>query len=60
MKIYEFKRAPNPKRVQMFLVEKNIDVEYVQDGFLSGVLYLHESGSNYDLINIHLKQNQER
>ena len=22
MKIYEFKRAPNPKRVQMFLAEK--------------------------------------
>ena len=30
MKIYEFKRAPNPRRVQMFLVEKNIQVEYVQ------------------------------
>ena len=30
MKIYEFKRAPNPRRVQMFLAEKNIQVEYVQ------------------------------
>ena len=30
MKIYEFRRAPNPRRVQMFLIEKNIDVEYVQ------------------------------
>ena len=30
MKIYEFRRAPNPRRVQMFLAEKNIDVEYVQ------------------------------
>ena len=30
MKIYEFKRAPNPRRVQMFLAEKNIQVECVQ------------------------------
>jgi glutathione S-transferase len=30
MKIYEYRRAPNPRRVQMFLVEKNINVEYVQ------------------------------
>ena len=36
MKIYEFKRAPNPKRVQMFLVEKKIDVEYVQVNVRAG------------------------
>ena len=36
MKIYEFKRAPNPRRVQMFLVEKNIDVEYVQVNVRNG------------------------
>ena len=36
MKIYEFKRAPNPRRVQMFLAEKNIDVEYVQVNVRNG------------------------
>ena len=36
MKLYEFKRAPNPRRVQMFLVEKKIDVEYVQVNVRAG------------------------
>ena len=36
MKIYEFRRAPNPRRVQMFLTEKNIDVEYVQVNVRNG------------------------
>ena len=36
MKIYEFRRAPNPRRVQMFLVEKNINVEYVQVNVRTG------------------------
>ena len=36
MKIYEFRRAPNPRRVQMFLAEKNIDVEYVQVNVRNG------------------------
>lgn len=36
MKIYEFRRAPNPRRVQMFLVEKNIDIEYVQVNVRNG------------------------
>ena len=30
MKIYEFRRAPNPRRVQMFLAEKKIEIEYIQ------------------------------
>jgi glutathione S-transferase len=30
MKIYETRTAPNPRRVRIFLAEKNIDVEYVQ------------------------------
>ncbi len=30
MKIYEYKIAPNPLRVQMFLSEKDINVETVQ------------------------------
>ncbi len=36
MKIYEFRRAPNPRRVQMFLAEKNINVEYVQVNVRNG------------------------
>lgn len=36
MKIYEFRRAPNPRRVQMFLVEKNIDIEYIQVNVRNG------------------------
>ena len=31
MKIYEMKIAPNPRRVRMFLAEKNIsNIEYVE------------------------------
>ena len=30
MKIYEYKIAPNPLRVQMFLSEKDINVETIQ------------------------------
>jgi glutathione S-transferase len=30
MKIYETSTAPNPRRVRIFLAEKQIDVEYVQ------------------------------
>jgi len=30
MKIYEYKAFPHPRRVRMFLVEKNINAEYVQ------------------------------
>ena len=26
MKIYDWRLAPNPKRLRMFLVEKNIDI----------------------------------
>jgi len=47
MKIYEFKRAPNPKRVQMFLAEKKIDIEYVQVNVRSG----ENRESNYLSIN---------
>ncbi len=36
MKIYEFRRAPNPRRVQMFLAEKKIDIEYVQVNVRAG------------------------
>ena len=47
MRIYEFKRAPNPKRVQMFLAEKKIDIEYVQVNVRSG----ENRESNYLSIN---------
>ena len=47
MRIYEFKRAPNPKRVQMFLSEKKIDIEYVQVNVRSG----ENRESNYLSIN---------
>lgn len=30
MKIYETKSAPNPRRVRMFLAEKNIEMDFVQ------------------------------
>ena len=30
MKLYEFKAAPNPRRVRIFLAEKGIDVPTVQ------------------------------
>ena len=30
MKIYETQSAPNPRRVRMFLAEKNIEMDYVQ------------------------------
>lgn len=30
MKIYEMKQAPNPRRVRIFLAEKNIPMEYVE------------------------------
>lgn len=36
MKIYEMKVALNPRRVRIFLAEKNIDVEYVQVDLLKG------------------------
>ena len=36
MKIYEYKIAPNPLRVQMFLAEKEINVETVQVDVRSG------------------------
>ncbi len=34
MKIHEEKRAPNPRRVRVFLAEKGIDVEYQQVNIL--------------------------
>jgi glutathione S-transferase len=36
MKIYEAKTAPNPRRVRIFLSEKNIDMEYVQVDIAAG------------------------
>ena len=36
MKIYEEKRAPNPRRVRVFLAEKGIDVEYQQVSIMEG------------------------
>jgi len=34
MKIYEAKRAPNPRRVRVFLAEKGLDIEFVQISLL--------------------------
>lgn len=39
MKLYEYKQAPNPRRVRMFLAEKGIDtsmIEFVQVDILAG------------------------
>ena len=36
MKIYDTQTAPTPRRVRMFLAEKNIDMEYVQVDLLKG------------------------
>ena len=36
MKLYEYKAAPNPLRVQMFLVEKDINVDTIQIDVRSG------------------------
>lgn len=36
MKIYETRTAPNPRRVRIFLAEKNIPMEYVQLDLLKG------------------------
>jgi len=36
MKIYEENRAPNPRRVRVFLAEKGIDVEFQQVSILDG------------------------
>ncbi|WP_333563125.1 hypothetical protein [Aeromonas sp. QDB59] len=30
MKVYELRRAPNARRVRMFLAEKGIEMEYQQ------------------------------
>jgi glutathione S-transferase len=30
MKLYDFKRAPNPRRVRMFLAEKGLEIETIQ------------------------------
>ena len=36
MKIYEMNRAPNPRRVRMFLAEKGIPMEYVEIDLAKG------------------------
>ncbi len=36
MKIYEEKRAPNPRRVRVFLAEKGLDIEFQQINLLDG------------------------
>lgn len=36
MKIYEEKRAPNPRRVRVFLAEKGLDIEFEQISLLEG------------------------
>jgi glutathione S-transferase len=36
MKIYDFKMAPNPRRVRIFLAEKGIDIYYEQVDLTSG------------------------
>jgi glutathione S-transferase len=36
MKIYEEKRAPNPRRVRVFLAEKGVDIEFEQVSLMEG------------------------
>ncbi len=36
MKIYEEKRAPNPRRVRVFLAEKGVEVEFEQVNIMEG------------------------
>src|SRR5690242_17051444 len=36
MKIYDFKMAPNPRRVRIFVAEKGADVTYVQVDLFAG------------------------
>ena len=36
MKIYQTHKAPNPRRVRMFLAEKNIDMEYQEVDIFAG------------------------
>ena len=36
MKIYDTKTAPTPRRVRMFLAEKNIPMDYVQVDIVKG------------------------
>ncbi len=36
MKIYEEKRAPNPRRVRVFLAEKGLDIEFQQVSLMEG------------------------
>ena len=36
MKIYDFKLAPNPRRVRIFIAEKGVEVTYVQVDLFAG------------------------
>ncbi|MCS5587662.1 MAG: glutathione S-transferase family protein [Porticoccaceae bacterium] len=36
MKLYDYKQAPNPRRVRMFMAEKGIEVETVQIDLMQG------------------------
>lgn len=36
MKIFETRTAPNPRRVRMFLAEKEVEMEYVEVDIVAG------------------------
>ena len=49
MKIYEDSRAPNPRRVRVFLAEKGLDMEYQQVSIMEGEHKLPEFSRLYPL-----------
>ncbi len=49
MKIYEDSRAPNPRRVRVFLAEKGLDMEYQQVSIMDGEHKLPEFSRLYPL-----------
>jgi len=49
MKIYEDSRAPNPRRVRVFLAEKGLDIEYQQVSIMDGEHKLPEFTKLYPL-----------
>lgn len=49
MKIYEDSRAPNPRRVRVFLAEKGLDMEYQQVSIMEGEHKMPEFSRLYPL-----------
>ena len=36
MKLYDYKQAPNPRRVRIFMAEKGIEIETIQVNLMKG------------------------